>query len=147
MTYSDPAVSQYIREKFVPIRPILERRADWPLFRSHHIIWTPTIGFMDRNGSMHYHSVGYLPPEEFLSVLRIGRARCLIAWTRNAEAISELEVAAAARNTYSAEALYWLGISHFLSRRSTTGMWDAWDHLSKLYPDSTWARKIYPREE
>ena len=147
VTYPDPQVVEYISTHFVPFRAMLDNREHWPLFRAHHIIWTPTIGFLDRNGGMHYHTAGFLPPSEFLSVLMIGKARCLMAWTRNVDAAAELEAAANANNAFSAEALWWLGTARFLQRRGTAGMWEAWDRLAALYPDSAWARRIYPRDE
>jgi hypothetical protein len=145
VTYPHPQVAEYIGSCFVPLRLMLDNRDHWPVFRSNHIIWTPTAGFMDRNGSMHYHSAAYLPPEEFLSVLRIGRARCLMAWTRSVEAADELEVAAAEQNSFAPEALYWLGVARFLARRDSAAMWEPWDRLTSFYPDSPWARRVYPR--
>lgn len=124
---------------------MLDNQDHAPLFRSNKIIWTPTVGFMDRNGAMHYHSVGFLPSSEFLSALKIGRARCLMAWTRSAEAVEELASAAEVANTFTPEALYWLGIARFLQRRDTAGMWQAWDRLVELYPDSPWSKRIYAR--
>ena len=62
MTFPDPAVAGYISSHFVPFKAMLDNRPHWPLFRANHIIWTPTAGFMDRNGSMHYHSPAFLPP-------------------------------------------------------------------------------------
>ncbi len=124
-------------------RAMLDNREHATLFRSNRIIWTPTVGFMDRNGAMHHHSPGFLPPLEFLSVLRIGKARCLMAWTRSAEAVEELAVAAEMANSLAPEALYWLGIARFLQRRDTIGMWEAWDRLVELYPDSAWAKRVY----
>lgn len=100
---------------------------------------------MDRNGALHYHSPGFLPPPEFLSVLKIGRARCLMAWTRSAEAVEELASAAEVTNTFTPETLYWLGIARFLQRRDTAGMWEAWDRLVELHPDSPWAKRVYAR--
>lgn len=145
MTYPNPAVAAYVAANFVPVKLMLDNRQHWPVFRANSIIWTPTVGFMDRNGNLHYSSPGYLPPKEFLSVLRIGKARCLMAWTRSAEAAKELEIAASDDNSLSAEALYWLGVARFLERRATSGMWLAWDRLVELYPDSSWAKRVYPR--
>jgi len=120
-------------------------RASWPLFRTNHIIWTPSVGFADRNGAMHYHSPGFLPPSEFLSALRIGRARCLMAWTRSAEAAKELEAASTVENTMTPEALFWLGTAYFLERRDSTRMYEVWEELAARYPDSQWAKRTYPR--
>jgi hypothetical protein len=145
VTYPQPEIVSYITANFIPVKVMLNAREDWPLFRANNILWTPTIGFMDRNGSMHYSSPGFLPPGEFLDMLRIGRARCLMAWTHSREAAAELEAAAAQGGPFAAEALYWLGVALYLERRETSGMWMAWERLTDQYPDSPWARRVYPR--
>src|SRR5687768_5485877 len=117
---------------------MLNERDHWPHFRTHSIIWTPTISFLDRLGHKHYESVGFLPPPEFGSALRIGRARCLLAWTRAAEAAHDLLEVADTGGTMAPEALYWLGIARFMERKETTGMWAAWRKLLDEYPDSAW---------
>lgn len=145
MTYPDAEISAYIAANFVALKLMLDNREHWPIFRANHIIWTPTVGFMDRNGNLHYDSPAFLPPDEFLTVLRIGRARCLMAWTRSAEAAGELETAASVENAVTPEALYWLGVAHFLTRRDSASMWEPWDKLVLHYPESVWAKRVYPR--
>jgi hypothetical protein len=145
VTYPDPQVQAYLSEHFVLFEASLGKRETWPLFRANHVVWTPSVGFADRNGAVHYQSPGFLPPSEFLSALRIGRARCLMAWTRSAEAARELEQAAAAENAMTPEVLFWLGCAHFLERRDNTRMYEVWEELMTRYPDSPWARRTYPR--
>ena len=144
VTYPDANVSAYITENFVPAKAQLNVREHWPLFREHHIIWTPSFGFLDRNGAMHYTSAGFLLPGEFLSLMRIGKARCLMAWTRSREAVAHLEAAASAADSMAPEALWWLGVARFLERRDTAGMWEAWNQLTAQYPGSPWALRVYP---
>ena len=146
MTYPTAEVASYIEANFIPLRVMLNKREDWSFFRAHNILWTPTIAFMDRNGALHYQSPGFLPPSDFLAMLHIGRARCLIPWTRSREAGVELEAAAAMKSVFAPEALYWLGVARFLERRNTSGMWEAWDRLTTLYPDSPWAHRVYPHQ-
>lgn len=145
MTYPQPDVIAYITDNFIPLRLKLNNREDWPFFRTHNILWTPTIAFLDRNGALHYQSPGFLPPGDFLSMLCIGKARCLMAWTRSRDAALELEAAASISNSFAPEALYWLGIARFLERRDTSGMWEAWDRLTAAYPGSPWSARVYPR--
>ncbi len=145
MTYSDPQVSHYIAEHFVPYKADMGDRASWPVFRANHIIWTPSVGFADRNGSMHYTSPGFLPPSEFLTTLKIGRARCIMAWTKYAEAARLLEEAASADNSMAPEALFWLSTAYFLERRDNTRMYEVWQELVRRYPDSPWAQRTYPK--
>lgn len=144
VTYPNQAVAQYLSEHFVLFKCSMEKRESWPLFRTNHIIWTPSVGLADRNGSVHYSSQGFLPPSDFLSVLKIGRARCLMAWTRSPEAIHELESAASEENTMTPEVLFWLSVAYFLERKDTTRMYATWEKLKSLYPDSPWAHRTYP---
>jgi hypothetical protein len=146
VTYPQPEIISYITAHFIPVKVSLNRREDWPLFRAHNMLWTPTIGFMDRNSALHYSSPGFLPPYDFLAMLRIGRALCLLPWSRAREAADELETAARSESPFAPEALYWLGIARYLERRDTAGMWQAWDRLTALYPDTPWARRVYPHQ-
>jgi hypothetical protein len=123
----------------------MAERDAWPHFRANHVIWTPSVGFADRNGSMHYVAPGYSPPPEFLATLKIGRARCLMAWTRNAEAAKLLEEAAPEDNAMAAEALFWLSTAYFFERRDSTRMYEVWEELVRRYPDSPWAKRTYPK--
>jgi hypothetical protein len=144
VTYPDPSVAEYISNHFVPYEASMADRENWSLFRTNHVIWTPSVGFADHNGSMHYLSPGFLPPSDFLSALKIGRARCLIAWTRSAEAARELESVASIDNSMTPEALFWLSTAYFFERRDNTRMYETWDKLVSLYPDSPWAHRTYP---
>jgi hypothetical protein len=145
VTYPHPDIAAYITANFIPLKVRLDFRDDWPFFRAYNTLWTPTIAFLDRNGAKHYQSPGFLLPDDFLSMLRIGKANCLMPWTRSREAQNELEAAADAGGSFAPEALYWLGVAHFLERRGSTGMWLAWDRLTAEYPDSPWAHRVYPR--
>jgi hypothetical protein len=145
VTYSDTTIQGYLSDHFVLFEASIGNVEDRPLFRANHVIWTPSVGFADRNGSMHYLSPGFLPPSEFLSVLRIGQARCLMAWTRSAEAANELDEASAVENAMTPEVLFWLSVAYFLERRDSTRMYEVWERLNALYPDSPWARRTYPR--
>lgn len=145
VTYPEPSVVEYLSANFVLYKASMEMRESWQHFRANHIVWTPSFGFADRNGSMHYQSQGFFPPEEFLSALRVGRARCLMAWTRSAEAIKELEAAASVENSMTPEVLFWLSVAAWLERRDTTRMYSIWGEMADRYPDSPWTRRTYPR--
>ena len=102
---------------------------------------------MDRRGVGHYQSPGYLPPEQFLSMLQIGLGRALIAWMRYDEAATHLEAAADAPNQLAPEALYWLGVAWYLKERRRAPMMRAWDRLRQEHPASLWAARIPPNQE
>jgi hypothetical protein len=137
-------VARYISDHLVPYQATMGERAAGPLFRANHVIWTPSVGLADHRGNVHYVGVGFAPPAEFLSTLRIGRARCLMAWMRYAEAVAELEAAAAARDAMTPEALFWLATAQYFGQRDTARMYATWETLVARYPDSPWAKRTYP---
>jgi hypothetical protein len=147
VTYSNEDIATYINSNLVPYIATMGTPEAGPLFRANHVIWTPSAGVADHKGQVHYLSVGFLPPSDFLSALRIGRARSLLAWMRYGEAIAELEQAAAVNNALAPEALFWLSTAYYFAQRDTTRMYATWDTLVARYPDSPWARHTYPPTE
>jgi hypothetical protein len=147
VTYPQPQVREFIAAHFVPLRLVLNRAADQPHFRAQRVIWTPTIGILDRRGVGHYQSPGYLPPELFLPMLRIGLARALAAWARYDEAADHLAQVADEAGQLAPEALFWLGAVWYLQSRRHAVLMRAWNRLRLEYPDSIWAARIPPNQE
>jgi hypothetical protein len=103
---------------------------------------------MDRRGVAYHQSPGYLPPELFLAMLRIGLARTLTAWMRYDAAARHLVVVAdEPANAFAAEALYWLGVAWYLKERRRAPMIRAWNRLRQEHPASIWAARVPPNQE
>jgi len=148
VTYPDPQVSAFIAEHLVPLKLQLNRPEDREHFRAYQVIWTPTLAILDRRGTLHYHSPGFLPPALFLSVLHIGLARAQLAWARYDDAAAHLSVVADEHtNAFTPEALYWLGVARYLKERKRAPMMEAWNRLRQTYPDSVWAARVPPNQE
>jgi hypothetical protein len=147
VTYPQPSIASFVTEHFVPVRLLLNRPQDQLHFRTHRVIWTPTIVIADRRGAGHYQSPGFLPPELFLAMLRIGLGRALTAWMRYDEAAAHLEAAATDRsNQLAPEALYWLGVAWYLQSRRRAPMMRAWNRLLAEHPTSSWAARVPPNQ-
>jgi hypothetical protein len=146
-TFPDPAVQRFLAEHLVPVQLLLERTSDQPHYRHQRVIWTPTLVFLDRRGVSHYQAPGYLPPREFLTLLRIGLARSLLAWARYGEAARHLEAAAEKAGPLTAEALYWLGMAYYLPARRPQELMRAWGRLREEYPGSVWTLRVPPGQE
>lgn len=148
MTYPHPAVTAFIDAHFLPVRLYLEDRAAHAAFRRHNVLWTPTLTFLDRRGQAHYQSVGYLPPELFVTVLQIGLGRLRLGWARYAEAAEVLEAAGrSACRDLAAEALYWLGMAYYLPTRHRADLMRGWERLQRDHPASIWAQRIAPGQQ
>lgn len=142
MTYPDPAVAAAISARFVPLRLDLfrDRAVVWPL----NVIWTPTLLFADRRGTVHYRSLNFLPPSDFLDLLDIGEANVRLRWGEYDRAIGLL--AAVTERDPAApsapEAIYRRGIATYLKTRSNDQMYAIWQELLDRFPDSIWAHRI-----
>ena len=129
-------------DRFVPLR--LDLYADRAVVRPLNVIWTPTLLVADRRGTVHYRSLNYLPPADFLDMLDIGEANARLRWAEYDRAI-ELLAAVPARHPsgpLAPEAIYWQGISVYLKTHSNDAMYAVWQEILDRYPDSIWARRI-----
>lgn len=148
MTYPSTDVQALIAEQFVPVRLIINRAEDRPHFRAYRVIWTPTIAILDRRGTEHYQSPGFLPPEQFMSMLRVGLSRGLTAWSRYDDAAQHLlAVADEPGNPWAPEALYWLGVTWYLQARKREPLMRAWRRLRDEHAGSPWAARVPPNQE
>ena len=147
VTYPQPSIQSFVAEHFILVKLLLNRTQDQAHFRAYRVIWTPTVVIMDRRGAAHYQSPGYLPPELFLSMLRIGLARALTAWARYDEAAAHLSAVVDEAGPLAPEALYWLGVAWYLQARRRAPMMRAWNRLRDEYPASIWAARVPPNQD
>jgi hypothetical protein len=148
VTYPQPSVARFVGAHFVAVKLMLNRGADQPRFREYRVIWTPTVAILDYRGAAHYASPGFLPPELFLNMLRIGLGRAQTAWSRYDEAASHLAAAADdAASALAPEALFWLGVARYLQSRRREPMMQAWRRLHAEHPTSVWAARVPPNQE
>lgn len=141
-------MQQFLAAHLVPLRLVLQHKADQPHFRAYQVIWTPTVAILDRRGTLHYQAPGFLPPNLFRDQLRIGLARAMLAWSRQAEAAELLEsVADNLDSALAPEALYWLGAAFYLREHTGAALMCAWRRLRDEYPASPWAARIPPNQE
>lgn len=142
MTYRDRDVRRAVAGRFVPLR--LDLFADRAAVRPLNVVWTPTLLVADRRGTVHYRSLNYLPPADFLDLLDIGEAETRLRWGEHDRAIALL-AAVTERDPdapFAAEAIYRRGIATYLKTRSSPAMEAIWADLWERFPDSIWARRI-----
>ncbi|MDI3340078.1 MAG: thioredoxin family protein [Sphaerobacter sp.] len=143
MTYPDARVAAAVTSRFIPLKLDLFRdpRA---VVRPLNVIWTPTILFADRRGTVHYRSLNFLPPDLFLTLLDLGEACVGLHWSRTDQAIALL------RGAYerdpdgplAPEVLYRWGMAVYLKTQSDPEMYRVWDVLRERFPHSIWAARV-----
>ena len=142
MTYPDPAVRRAIATRFVPLR--LDLVADRAVVRPLNVIWTPTLLVADRRGTVHYRSVNFLPPADFLDMLDIGEANARLRWGEYDRAMDLLATVPTRHpdGPLAPEAIYWRGIAAYLKTHSNDELDAIWAEIRERWPDSIWARRI-----
>lgn len=142
MTYPDAAVRAAVHARFVPLRLDLFR--DRAAVRPLDVIWTPTLLVADRRGNVHYRSVNFLPPADFLDMLDIGEASARLRWAEY-DRVMALLAAVPVRHPdgpLAPEAVYWRGIAAYLKTHDNAAMCAIWREIQERYPASIWARRI-----
>ena len=142
MTYPDPAVGRAIADRFVPLK--LDLFANREAVRPLNVVWTPTLLFADRRGTVHHRSLNFLPPADFLDLLDVGEANVRLRWAEYDRAIELLE-AVSDRNPdapTAPEAIFLRGIATYLKTRDDAAMRAIWRELFDRFPDSIWTRRI-----
>jgi hypothetical protein len=146
VTYSNTDVQEQLSSRFVLLKLDLFK-SPRTVVRPLNVIWTPTLLFADRRGTVHYRSVNFLPPRAFLTILDIGEAHVDLRWTRMDAAIERLNSAFERDpdGKLADEVLYWLGIATYLKTHSNDDMYRIWHRLQELFPDSIWSTRIPKR--
>lgn len=143
--WPDERVVRFVVENFIPAR--VHVKDDAALFQKYGekyaAQWTPTVLELDTEGVERHRLEGFLPADDFLAQLMLGRAKIDFQEKKWDEAIKlfrrlyeELPDSDAAP-----EALYWSGVSRYKSTNDPTALKETARAFSSRYSDSTWAKK------
>ena len=143
--YTDPRVVRFIEESFVPVRVhVKENAADFKrLGERFSAQWTPTVLLVDKNGQERHRIEGFLPADDFLAQLALGRAHAAFAAGNHAEAAKLFdEVVATYSSTEAApEAQYWAGVSRYKASGDPAVLKETARKFRERYQDTSWAKK------
>ena len=143
--WPDERVARFVAENFIPAR--VHVKDDAALFQKYGekyaAQWTPTVLELDAEGVERHRMEGFLPTEDFLAQLILGRAKIAFQEKKWDEAIKLF------RRVYeelpdsdtAAEALYWTGVARYKSTNDPTALKETARAFSSRYSDSTWAKK------
>jgi uncharacterized protein YyaL (SSP411 family) len=68
--YTDPEVSKYINDNFVPVFYLADQDALPTTIQNYFTGSTPTILFLKPNGELVYSMIGARPPKVFLQIIK-----------------------------------------------------------------------------
>jgi tetratricopeptide (TPR) repeat protein len=143
--WPDERVVRFVAENFIPAR--VHVKDDAALFQKYGekyaAQWTPTVLELDAEGVERHRMEGFLPTEDFLAQLILGRGKIAFQEKKWDEAIKLF------RRVYeelpdsdtAAEALYWAGVARYKSSNDPIALKETARAFSTRYSDSTWAKK------
>ena len=143
--WPDERVVRFVDENFIAARVHVKDDAD--AFRrygdKYKAQWTPTILLLDSDGVEQHRIEGFLPNDDFLAQLMLGRAHMDFKQGKYAEAEKRFrEIVDKLPKTDAApEAQYWAGVSRYKATNDATALKATARAFSNQYSDTTWAKK------
>lgn len=144
--YSNEKVQQYLQEEFIPIKSqcFWDNRTD--LMKQFNVSWTPTLLVQDPTGREHHRVVGFVPTDDFMAHLKLGKGKVHFNRFRFADAIGEFSSVIEQHPDAGVvpEAVFFLGVSQYWHSHDPKGLRRAYDTLTAKFPNSEWARRAVP---
>jgi len=143
--WPDPRVTRFVTENFIPARVHVKEDPE-PFKRYSELYkapWTPTILLLDANGVEHHRIEGFLPAEDLLAQLMLGRARIAFDEQQWAEAERRFRriVEEFPQTDAAAEALYWAGVTPYKATGDPSSLKQTAQAFTQRYQDTAWAKK------
>jgi len=147
--YSDEKVQKYIAEEFIPVKSqcVWDKRTE--LMKQFDVAWTPTLLVHDSTGKEHHRIVGFVPVNDFLAHLKLGKAKMFFNRFRFADAVDTFATVIEQHPDAGAvpEAVFFLGVTSYWKSHDPKGLRRAYDTLSARFPQSEWARRAQPYKQ
>jgi hypothetical protein len=144
--YSDQKVQQYIEDQFIPLKSqcFWDNRTE--LMKRFDIAWTPTLLVLDPSAREHRRIIGFVPTDDFMAHLKLGKGMMLFNRFRFAESSHEFNAVIEQHpdSLVVPEAVFFLGVAGYWKSHEARFLRQAYDRLIEHYPQSEWARRATP---
>ena len=143
--WPDERVARFGNGNFIPARVHVKDDAD--AFKRYgeryNAQWTPTVLELDPNGEELYRVEGFLPVDDFMAQLMLGRAHMDFKQGKWAEAEKRFReiVDKLPNSDAAAEALYWAGVSRYKGTNDAAALNETAKAFKQRYKESSWAKK------
>jgi hypothetical protein len=147
--YSEKMVQDYVQEEFTPVKSECFWDTRTEAMKQFGVSWTPTLIVLDATGREHHRVVGFVPTDDFLAHLKLGKGKVLFDRFRFAEAIKEFAAVIEQHPTAGVvpEAVFFQGVAEYWNTHDPKGLRRAYDTLVARFPQSEWARRAKPYEQ
>jgi TolA-binding protein len=141
VTYPNSDVSATVERNFIPIR--IDYHKGKAMVKRYSVRWTPTIIVLDADGEEHHRFVGYLPPEDFIAQLLLGKGKAAFNLDKFEQAMQRFQevLVRYPKADAAPEAQYYLGVTKYKASHDPKELKLGGEALRRDYPNSEWAKK------
>ena len=143
--WPDERVVRFVNENFLPARVHVKDDADafQRYGEKYNAHWTPTVLELDPNGEEQSRLEGFLPLDDFLGQLMLGRGHMDFKqgeWAAAEKRFRDI-VEKLPKSDAAPEALYWAGVSRYKGSHDPGALKETAKAFATRYKDSSWAKK------
>lgn len=141
MTYPNPNVCFSVEKDFIPLQ--IDFNQNKALVKRFGVKWTPTVLILDEDGSEHHRFIGFLPPENFIAQIILGKGKVEFNLDHFEEAIQTFQESLVRypKTEAAPEAQYLLGVTKYKASHDPKELKLGLEHLQRDYPNSEWTQK------
>ena len=130
-----------MEKSFVPLQ--IDFNKNKALVNRFGVKWTPTLILLDANDGEHHRFVGFLPPEDFIGQMILGKGKAefnLEQFEQAIQCFQELLVRYP-KTDAAPEAQYYLGVAKYKASHNPRELKSNLEILQREYPNSEWSKK------
>ena len=141
VTYPDSNVVFSVEKDFVPLQ--IDFNKNKALVKRYGVKWTPTIIILDVDGDEHHRFVGFLPPEDFIGQIILGKGKAEFDVDHFEQAMQYFQeiLLRYPRADAAPEAQYYLGVTKYKASHDPKELKLGLEGLQRDYPNSEWTKK------
>ncbi|MFH1035144.1 MAG: tetratricopeptide repeat protein [Pseudomonadota bacterium] len=143
VTYPTPAVVDFLNLEVIPLKLTPDSE---PQASDFWVRWTPAMFVLDPFGNPHHTMIGFVPPEQFLPHLLLGKALSLFAHRRFNDALANLEriLEDHAQSFAAPQAVYYRAICRYRTSHDASHLRIGHQILAAEYQGSEWVGRTQP---
>ncbi len=143
VTYPKDNVVDFIEQYAIPLRVPHNHQ---PLAADFGVTWTPTIIILDKSGTEHHRTVGFLDADDLKASVLLGTAKIFSDDEKFENALDFLEklIKNHPQSGFTPEAIFLQGVCRYKSTHNPQLLKEAYQQLNERYPESQWTKRAYP---
>ena len=143
VTYPSAKVREIINQEFVAVQQSPDAE---PISSDFWVRWTPALFVCDPYGNPHQRVVGFLPPEQLIPYLLLGKGKTYFDHRRFNDALAAFErlISDWPQSFAAPQAIYYRAICRYRTTHDAHHLKIGHQILKAEYPDSEWTVRTQP---